>query len=195
MRRTVSKSQKRDRIVDAAIRLFADADLSQVSMDDIARCAGVAKGTLYNYFRSKEDLYIEAIRHRFKKLVSLLERAFRTRRQPQRDLRSFILHYEAFMRKHPHFFRLLQRSRTEPNYAASLEELDRNVATLLADVIRRGMRSGEFRNGSADFRARLILGMIERDVEHRINRRSRTPGVDGIMSFIRSGLVKRDVDA
>jgi len=195
MRNAGQRNRKRDQIVDVAIRLFADADASQVSMDEIARRAGVAKGTLYNYFRSKEDLYIEAIRYRFRNLVSLLERAFGTREQPSRDLTSFVLHYEAFMRKHPHFFRLLQRSRTEPGYAIVFEELENSVIALLADVINRGMRVGEFKNGSAEFCARLILGMVEREVSYQISRRGRGRRADDIVSFIRTGLVDGDVDA
>ena len=52
-------------ILDAALPLLEDAELEAVVMDEVARKAGVAKGTLYLYFRTKEELFL-----------GLLERAF-----------------------------------------------------------------------------------------------------------------------
>jgi AcrR family transcriptional regulator len=51
---------RRDRIVQAAIDLLADADYESVQMRDVAEHAGVALGTLYRYFSSKEHLYAAA---------------------------------------------------------------------------------------------------------------------------------------
>jgi len=194
MRENRRRGERRERIVNAAIKLFADADYAQVSMDDIASAAGVAKGTLYNYFRSKEELYVEVIRYRFESLVELLGRAFDARNQPWTDLRSFVLHYEAFMHKHPHFFKLLRRARTEPGFADEFSGLERKVVELLASVLKRGMRAGEFRNGSAEFYARLILGMVEREVDYRLGKRNRARKTDDIVNFIRMGLCRDGVD-
>jgi AcrR family transcriptional regulator len=60
-----AKGARRAQILDAAFALHEDADLEAVSMDEVARKAGVAKGTLYLYFRTKEELFL-----------GLLERAF-----------------------------------------------------------------------------------------------------------------------
>lgn len=51
---------RRDRIVQAAIDLLADSDYESVQMRDVAEQAGVALGTLYRYFSSKEHLYAAA---------------------------------------------------------------------------------------------------------------------------------------
>jgi AcrR family transcriptional regulator len=53
-----------DSILDAAIDLFIEAGFETVSMDAIARRAGVAKGTLYYHFKSKEGI-VDAIVERF----------------------------------------------------------------------------------------------------------------------------------
>lgn len=60
-----AKSARRAQILDAASAVLGDANLDTVVMDDVARRAKVAKGTLYLYFRTKEEL-----------LLGLLERAF-----------------------------------------------------------------------------------------------------------------------
>ena len=49
------KNTKRERIIESALLLFAKYGYHGVCMDDVARDAKFAKGTLYNYFFSKED--------------------------------------------------------------------------------------------------------------------------------------------
>ena len=51
-------ANKRERILAAALRLFANQTYQAVTMDRVAEAAGVAKGTLYLYFPSKEELYL-----------------------------------------------------------------------------------------------------------------------------------------
>lgn len=53
---------KRERLVREAARLFAERGFNQTDMAELARRAGVAKGSIYNYFQSKEDLYIHVCR-------------------------------------------------------------------------------------------------------------------------------------
>ena len=60
-----AKSVRRAQILDAAATLLEKVELDAVVMDEVARKAGVAKGTLYLYFRTKEELFL-----------GLLERAF-----------------------------------------------------------------------------------------------------------------------
>lgn len=52
---------KRGRILAAAERLFATRPFHKVTMEEVARRAGVGKGTIYRYFRTKEDVFFEAI--------------------------------------------------------------------------------------------------------------------------------------
>ena len=57
------KSDKHQRILDAALTLFQRKGYEPISLEEIAREAGIAKGTLYLYFRDKEDLFSSAVRH------------------------------------------------------------------------------------------------------------------------------------
>ncbi len=52
----------RERILEAAVRLFSRRSYPEVSVQDVAREAGVSKGALFHYFRSKLDLAEEALR-------------------------------------------------------------------------------------------------------------------------------------
>lgn len=58
--RSVSE-RKRKAILDAALTVFSRKGHAEASVDDVAEQAGIAKGTLYLYFRSKEELYLAAL--------------------------------------------------------------------------------------------------------------------------------------
>ncbi len=53
---------RRDQILRVAARLFGERPYSEVSISDIARTAGIARGLLHHYFGSKRDLYLEVVR-------------------------------------------------------------------------------------------------------------------------------------
>jgi TetR/AcrR family fatty acid metabolism transcriptional regulator len=55
--------ERRSQILNAAIRVFARKGYATATIHNIAAAAGVAEGTIYNYFRSKEDLLIHIPRH------------------------------------------------------------------------------------------------------------------------------------
>jgi AcrR family transcriptional regulator len=55
-------AEKRDRVLTEAARLFAERGFSQTDMAQVAARANVSKGSLYDYFESKEDLYISVCR-------------------------------------------------------------------------------------------------------------------------------------
>jgi AcrR family transcriptional regulator len=50
--------EKKDRVLAAATDLFAERGFHRTEMDEIARQAGVSKGSLYNYFKSKDELFL-----------------------------------------------------------------------------------------------------------------------------------------
>jgi TetR/AcrR family fatty acid metabolism transcriptional regulator len=72
------REERRIQILETAIQFFAEQGYYNTKMSDIAQRLGLAKGTIYWYFDSKEDLFNRAFRHEFEKLAQpLLERALR----------------------------------------------------------------------------------------------------------------------
>jgi len=57
------RQEKRKLILETALSLFADEGYAHVSINEIAKKAGIAKGLLYSYFESKEDLLREVIKY------------------------------------------------------------------------------------------------------------------------------------
>jgi len=54
--------ERRAQLVDLGMRLFSEATYDEISMDDLAKAAGVSKGLLYHYFRTKRDFYVAGLR-------------------------------------------------------------------------------------------------------------------------------------
>jgi len=55
------KAETRDRIVTAAERVLRERGYARATTKEIARAAGLSEGTLYNYFESKEDLWLDVL--------------------------------------------------------------------------------------------------------------------------------------
>ena len=65
---------RRERILKVASELFSLKSYHDVTVDEIASAVGVAKGTIYLYFPSKERLYLEILEDSFEAIESLLEK-------------------------------------------------------------------------------------------------------------------------
>jgi len=81
------KETKRRQIMMAAEALFRRGRFDEVTMDDVARKSGVGKGTLYRYFKDKEDLFFEVAVSGFEELAEMV----RTERERSADFNACLL--------------------------------------------------------------------------------------------------------
>jgi TetR/AcrR family fatty acid metabolism transcriptional regulator len=91
---------KRERILDAAEQVFAEHGFFAARVAAIAKEAGVADGTIYLYFRNKDDLLISLFERRMEQ-VNLLLAAAIAGRSPEQQLRAFIEAYLTMIRDQP----------------------------------------------------------------------------------------------
>src|SRR5438045_8534002 len=98
-------------ILDAALEVFAERGFAAARLEDIAKRAGLSKGTIYLYFPNKEELFREVIRHT---IIAQIERAERelaaaAQQSASDTLAQFVRGYWGFLRS-PNFaalFRLI----------------------------------------------------------------------------------------
>jgi AcrR family transcriptional regulator len=64
--------ERRSQLLDLGLQLFTDHTYDELSIDDIARAAGISKGLLYHYFPSKRDYYVEVVRRAAGHLVEVI---------------------------------------------------------------------------------------------------------------------------
>ncbi|MGZ5477522.1 MAG: TetR/AcrR family transcriptional regulator, partial [Thermoanaerobaculia bacterium] len=84
---------KRERILRAAVDVFAQNGYFNAKVSDIAKSAGVADGTIYLYFDGKEDLLITIFREHTRNYLQSLERDLSTISRPEDRLRVAIRHH------------------------------------------------------------------------------------------------------
>jgi AcrR family transcriptional regulator len=137
-------------ILDAALAEFVERGYSAARLDDIARRAGVSKGTLYLYFASKEALFKAMARHKLLPTVEAVEELFRNHSGTARALVADILRirWERFFNSATSGIPKLVMSEAGnfPDLARWYHEeiITRANATLVL-AIERGIEQGEFR--------------------------------------------------
>ena len=89
------KPNKRALITDAAVIVFAERGFHQARISDIARRAGVADGTIYLYFKNKEDLLLSIFEEKMDFMLDGLEKALDGVEDPLDRVRRFaIFHFK-----------------------------------------------------------------------------------------------------
>jgi AcrR family transcriptional regulator len=150
-----------DEILRAALQVFGERGLAHSRLDDVARKAGVSKGTLYLYFDSKDALFREVVRHTKGSLLAESEAWLDAH---QGSAREALVHYIRGMWRHmadptqAAVSRLVQSEiRNFPELARFyFDEVTLRARRLLERVLALGVKSGEFRPEQARFAARAM---------------------------------------
>lgn len=103
-----SRPDKRDRIIDAAVDVFADKGFRAARVSDIARMAGVADGTIYLYFKNKEDLLLVIFEEKMALLLEMLQATLAESLDPIDQIRAYARHHFRAIEQHPALAQVLQ---------------------------------------------------------------------------------------
>ncbi len=135
--RARKKAATRTAIADAAGRLFGEHGFDHVSVESVARAAGVSKQTVFNYFPTKEDLVFDRAQEVQAIMVAALrERGAKSPVDAFRELtRAFWSRIESLSDDRPQasFFRI---SQSTPSLRAYSRELGARVVAALAEELR-----------------------------------------------------------
>ena len=138
----------RRRILQAAIRLFAQQGFHAVSVDQIVGKARVNKRMVYHYFGSKDALFEAALSEVYKRIEEIEFHAVERGRSPREKLSRLLESYFEFLDDEPEFTRLLQwenlekgRHLTKENHLLSKNPFLERFRAIVED----GVASGEFR--------------------------------------------------
>jgi AcrR family transcriptional regulator len=148
-------------ILDAALEVFAERGLSQARLEDIAKRAGVSKGTIYLYFPNKEELFREVVRTT---IVARLERAEQEVASAEGSVSDMMLQVMRTMWEFLHtptFAAIFRLVTAELNHFPDLasfyaQEVIKRGQRLFSGIIERGMDAGEFRRTDPSVAARIL---------------------------------------
>jgi AcrR family transcriptional regulator len=156
------REKRRRNILAAAEDLFARSSYDAVQMDDIARHAKVGKPTIYRYFASKDELFLEVFRTALLQLQRQLSTVMAADLLPSAALEEIFRISFSLLGNQVSALRLLTDG--QPDLIIRWrEEFDRYrffLVSMFRQVIERGMMSGEFRQIDVDMVPPLLVGMI-----------------------------------
>lgn len=153
--------ETRKRLIDAATRRFASGEYGEISLESIARLAGVTAPSVFRHFSNKEELYAEAMRETLRTFGEQFARLL----LPQGDAATSLLRlaefYWDYCSLHPELARLLIRDATGDAGSLLREaETGSNVLVgFLREFTEQAQASGKLRRFDSDAFV-LVLGGI-----------------------------------
>ncbi len=164
-RRRRAPEERPQQIIDAAFHEFGERGLASARLDDIAKRAGVAKGTIYLYFPNKEALFREMVRNTTIAAIETAEQRLEEAdgESAETQLRRISYGWWAFLRSDR--FQVVQRLVLgELHHFPDLMQFyaDEVVARgkrLVGSVVARGTARGEFRQIEPDAAARMLSAL------------------------------------
>jgi AcrR family transcriptional regulator len=126
----------------------------------IARAAGISVGALYLYFRNKEELYLTFVQEWMRQLKDRTQEALLNIDDPIEAIKAFISIAIDFARKNREII-ILQGRELGFLFGIDLKrEFFRERRRLIADIIRKGINTGVFRQCDADEAAKIIFNTL-----------------------------------
>jgi len=165
-------------ILEAARRVVGKLGITEASMERIAHEAGIAKGTIYLYFKNREDLLIRVVQKAFEELMERSRNAIENVEGASAQLLALVRTGLEHSAEQEAFFQaVLERSAVGPVAATQLEdEFDREIEEyggLIAGVVEKGVASGEFRPYPGRRFARFLTESLRGAVRERYNETER----------------------
>ena len=154
--RTAAAEDKRQLLLGAAVRVFAEKGYHAARVGDIAEEAGVAYGLLYHYFRSKDEVLETIFRTTWSNMLATVESIAETGEPAREQLRKVTEVILRTWRRDPDLVRVLVREVTRsPQLQRQVDEIAAALRSLQG-IFERGQEAGEFR-GDIDPRLASIV--------------------------------------
>jgi TetR/AcrR family transcriptional regulator, fatty acid metabolism regulator protein len=155
---------KRERILSAAVRVFAKNGFHATRVSDVAKAAGVADGTIYLYFKSKDELLVSLFEDRLAKLLSYVEQEVPKQPDAAAKLRRIIELQLGLLEGERELAEVItviirQSSKLLKEFAAPKFA---SYLDVIAQVVAEGQARGEFRRDlPASLVARATFGALD----------------------------------
>jgi AcrR family transcriptional regulator len=182
---------KRKLIVQTASRLFAEQPFHKVRLDDVADAAGVGKGTVYIYFKNKEELYYSLV---FDGFIDLVQKIQAEVRAPAANnaakLRNVVTCLVDHAVGHPQFFDVL-RTVAIPDPDTNWDAKRRECAALIEQVVRDGVAAGEFQDAHPERVGIYLMAMMRGTMLYGPKIEDRGELVNHMANFLLHGVTAR----
>ena len=165
-RRERENIRKRTEMLSAAAHLFADKGYFRTTMVEIAKNAEFALGTIYQFFKTKEDVYFSILSEKSDEMIARLDEEDLGSLQPEDALARVVGIFLEFFEKNIDFFRIyitdwgtFDRNLKDDYRKVLKEKYDRFLA-FVAGIIKKGIESGTFKPHDPVETAYVLVGIL-----------------------------------
>ena len=192
-----------EEIIDAALAVFGESGFARAKLDDVARQAGVSKGTLYLYFDSKETLFREMVRARVVAVLAEAEEFVRGYEGSARDLLVELVRRMYTRIRCEQMTRISRLVQGELGHFPELarfyfDEVILRARRMVEEVLERGSAAGEFRPSAHGFAARGLSSLLVHTAQVQCFYRTYDPqaltedqAIEGLIDLYLHGVLAR----
>lgn len=167
MPKIVDKEAKKEEIISAAIRIFAKQGVAKTKMIDIARTAGIGKGTIYEYFKDKNEIFLESFIHFTQMMDATMGRRLIRLTDPIEKMQAMIkgwieiIHIAGydFIEVMLEFWAEGIRQHDVPLF--DLNKMYSDYRKMIAAIIEDGIRKGKFKKVDAQIAGSVFIGAMD----------------------------------
>jgi TetR/AcrR family fatty acid metabolism transcriptional regulator len=158
------KATKKQSILNAAIEVFSNGSFTNSSISEIAKRANVADGTIYQYYKNKEDLFFSIPHQKTIEFREQLDLHLQGITGTFNQIRKFIWYYLYFFKTNPDYGRILMlEMRVSRSFVKTKTySFLRKSTNEILEIIREGQEEGVIRMDANPYIIRqLTLGILE----------------------------------
>jgi len=201
-RKKREKLLHREEILEAALSLFSSKGFHNVSMQDIASKSEFGVGTLYNFFDSKEQLFVELMKAGIEKIGQLLLPILDSNQQEQKKLSEFIRAHVDIIEGNVEFIKLYisqyGMSTSVNPMLKDISDLKTTVAAKLESLIKAGVQKQIFRRVHPETVALSIRATLEAfdfESSEHFDKAKVNDGILKIEKFFLNALLRKETDS
>lgn len=168
-RTRTSAAETRQKIVDAALAIVAEKGFDQATTAEIARHAGVAEGSIYNYFRTKDELLLHMVTEYAGSFRVELSEAIAAERSALRKIERLISFHIQFFTKEGDIFQVIfgKAPGTKVQWARIIRVAVGPYVSLIEEIICEGVAEGTFKAVHPQVAASVLLGAMQLTILRR----------------------------
>lgn len=154
---------KRERIIAAAARFFGEKGYHNTTTAEVAEAAGVAAGTIYIYFSSKEDLLVAVFEEFLDRHMTRLREGVGQESGPEAKLRRLVVLGLQLMEENPDSARIFlsQLRQSTAMIKTVAKRSSRAYRSIIEDILDEGIRTGVFRAMNTRAVAAMLFGSFQ----------------------------------
>ncbi|MDP8221609.1 MAG: TetR/AcrR family transcriptional regulator [Candidatus Stygibacter frigidus] len=168
--KVVDKEEKKQGIIMAAMQVFSEKGVVKTKMADIAKAANIGKGTIYEYFKNKDDIFINLFEMHFSQIGNRAAQVMEKYDDPVDKLQQFVaLTVTSLIDNHYNFAEIMldiwaegiREHNEEINRVFNLELIYSQYRDVIRQILQDGVDKGTFCAMDTTFSASLFIGALD----------------------------------